>query len=267
MKSKLDNLLFSQSSIEIFNECKIKFKKRYLDGLYWQAKFTNPQIANYIEKGRLFHLLAYRYFSGIDYNNSDCTQENEELYYWMDNLKKFIAIDSSFTYLPEFEVRISEDLLKLQAKFDLIVFTDNKAIIYDWKVYQKPLGKKNLNFSLQTVIYRYMLARTYSNIINKIIQPESISMVYWQPNFPGNYVQIPYSNDQFSKDEEQIKSLISSIRDFNFESDCIPPIDRNVCKFCEFFFICNSESDRRAASIPEDDLFWDEFSISEKGIL
>lgn len=241
MQNKLEKIFFSQNSLEIFNQCKMRFKKRYLDGLYWKNWVIDSKKSALLEKGRLFHLLAYRYFLNFDTGVDLVSSEFPELVTWVENLKKFVKLDESNTYYPEYELRMCMENLRLQAKFDLIVIENNqKAIIYDWKIQEKPLNYKYLKSCFQTIIYRYLLAKA-GKVINGIdIYPENITMIYWDPSYPSKPVKLSYSTSAFSVDEQLIKEEISKILYCNFESPDIKTMDNNICKHCEYCSICNN---------------------------
>lgn len=262
MKDRLGKLYFSQNSMEIFKQCRMKFKKRYLDGLYWRNWLLDSEKTLKTEKGRLFHLLAYRYFLNINSQaGEDIGNEHEELKPWMESLKKFIEIKEDRLYFPEFELKLTENHMKLQAKFDLIVIDVNgDAAIYDWKVHDKPLNRSLLETSYQTVIYRYLLAKAGKTITGMKPELGRISMTYWQPSHPSNPVRIDYSEEQFKQDEVFLNNEIEKILNCDFDSPAIKTADMKICRFCEFCSICNNTKPDTAGikTDTEFGLEWDE---------
>ncbi|MGE5328477.1 MAG: PD-(D/E)XK nuclease family protein [Deltaproteobacteria bacterium] len=236
--SKLNEMYFSQNSLEIFNKCKLKFKKRYVDGLLWKSHEDKEN--KHAEKGRLFHLLAYRFFMGLDDSFVDEKGEYSDIKVWQDRLKSYIAIDSRNEYYPEFELKLCEDNIKIQAKYDLIMLdAENRAVIYDWKVQEKAIKPNNAEKAFQTRVYMYLLAKAGDIIKGKAIRPQDITMVYWQANHPANPVRIEYSEELFKQDEEFVKNEIEKILSCNFDSTGLKTTDEKVCRFCEFCSICN----------------------------
>ena len=55
---------YSQYSLNAFESCPMKFKKRYVDNLKWKG-FLNTNNQDSIQIGNSFHMCAQRYFSGI----------------------------------------------------------------------------------------------------------------------------------------------------------------------------------------------------------
>ena len=78
-----DYFLFTQHSLATFEKCPLKFKKRYLEGLKWESSLSED-IKKRLEMGNNFHLLAYRYFLGIDPGLVEGIEGFEELRRWMD---------------------------------------------------------------------------------------------------------------------------------------------------------------------------------------
>ena len=266
MENKLKKLFLSQSSLEIFNNCRMKFKKRYIDGLYWKNTTSDSEEAMKTEKGRLFHLLAYRYLLGLDCGLDETDEDYKELDSWMIKLKNFIGPSQGSSFYPEYELKLSDDILKIQAKYDLISIGDNgKVVIYDWKVQEKSLNRNRVENAYQTIIYRYLLARLGEIINGERIKPENISMVYWQPTHPSNAVCINYSQEMYEKDGGFLKSEINKIMTCDFESSNLKTMDQKVCRYCEYCAICNDVNpDINSIVIDEGFEFdWDEIGEIE----
>lgn len=258
----LKKMYFSQNSLGIFNKCRLKFKKRYVDGLLWHAK--EDKANNHAEKGRLFHLLAYRYFMGLDDSFIDESGEYGDIKIWQERLKEYITINQKNSYFPEFELKFAENDVKLQAKYDLIMIDkDNKAVIYDWKVQEKQIKQKNAEQAFQTRVYMYLLAKAGDIINGKPIKPEDITMVYWQANHPASPVRIVYSQELFKQDEEFLESEIERILNCDFDALGLKTEDQKVCKFCEFCSICNGVDSKEVMQEDDFDIEWGEIEEVE----
>ncbi len=265
MKNVLEKMYFSQNSLEIFSQCRMKFKKRYLDGLYWRNWTPDSEDLKRLEKGRLFHLYAYRYALGLD-TQAGCRGEDDGcIAGWLDKLKRFLKAEGGSPLFPEFELKISEDIMRLQAKFDLIALNDDgRVTIYDWKVQGKPLNRKRLEQSYQTILYRYLLTRAGETVKGTPIKPEDISMVYWQPEFPDRPVRITYSTSLFEEDDRFIRNQIQKIMECDFTSLILKTTDERICKHCEFCSICNHyQPEQIAYDGIEPELEWEEIEEIE----
>jgi len=259
----LNEMFFSQNSLEIFSKCRMRFKKRYVDGLLWKSREATEN--NHAEKGRLFHLLAYRYFMGLDDSFVDEKGEYSDIKVWQDRLKSYMVINSNNSYYPEFELKLAEDSIKIQAKYDLIIIdAENRAVIYDWKVQEKSINPKNAEQAFQTRVYMYLLAKAGDIINGKSIKPEDITMIYWQARHPANPVKMNYSEELFKKDEEFLRSEIEKILNCNFDSMGLKTNDEKVCRFCEFCSICNGfDSEEVIDNADEFEIEWEQIEEVE----
>ncbi|AZR73329.1 hypothetical protein BBF96_08000 [Anoxybacter fermentans] len=257
LAKNLDDLYFSQSALISYQTCPLKFRRRYLDGLFWPADWGGDKNQKeVIEQGRLFHLLAQRYyFLGEVPQSKELL--SQQLAFWFEELKKFRPYHDNGKFLPEHEIRMNDNGIKLVAKYDLLYITsDGRVVIYDWKTNNsRPLTNYYRNH-LQTITYRYVLAkagRVYSP--TGIFRPEDISVIYWNPRYP-NYVEpIGYSQKQFVKDELFLIKLISEIKSLDYDQ-FIATGDQKRCIYCEYRPICHG---KRAihVEIEEEDMDFD----------
>ncbi|MGE5398544.1 MAG: PD-(D/E)XK nuclease family protein [Chitinophagales bacterium] len=217
----------SQLSLDTYRFCQLRFRRRYLDGLYW------PRPAGDImQLGADFHLAARRYFTA-----GHMPAYEGQLGDWLELLRRYRLFTGDAQFLPEQELRLIQGDIKLVAKYDLLMLAD-KAYIYDWKTDQKRLVKTRLSASLQTVVYRYLLARAGSGYWGRPIAPADIIMIYWNPNHPGNSVVLPYSQKQMNKDEALLTGLIHEITEKPYES-FTATADERLCPYCEYSPLCH----------------------------
>lgn len=232
-----DNFFFSQHSLNIFRRCPVRFQKRYIEGLYWKG--TRPRGDN-IERGNKFHILADRYFSNIPLN-MDFFEEYAELNEWIDALKKYVPQTARGEYYPEYHIKIVEEEMKLQAKYDLIYIDgQGSIIIYDWKTEQYPLDYGRVFNSMQTRVYRYVMTVGGDRITGRNVVPEEITMIYWQPAFPERPIELSYNKRQFEEDRRILKTFIKTIERFDYDSyDKTDSL--KYCPSCEFNYFCNTD--------------------------
>lgn len=157
-RNNINELYFSQSSISIYERCPLKFRRRYLDGLFWPQNWLgNDEQKELIEKGKLFHTFAERYYKKGMFSSEQFIPE--ELETWLQHLRKFRPYNERYVFYPEYELRISRDDIKLMVKYDLLYIdkSQNKVVIYDWKTNKKALSSKNYKKNYQTIVYLYVL--------------------------------------------------------------------------------------------------------------
>lgn len=235
--------LFTQFSLKTFENCPLKFKKRYLENLKWDL-LPDKNVMDALERGRNFHLLAQRYFMGIE-TGLDNTEEFEGLSLWVENLKKFFKIQSNTSYYPEHKMRMVTDKLKIEANFDLVVSFNDSIEIWDFKTYGSKIDivkeGRRLKQSLQTIVYLYVLKEQIHLICSKDIKFENIKMIYWQPQKPHILSTINYSEEDHKLNGIFLENKIKNILSYDYENFNKETYESH-CKFCEFNWFCNNKN-------------------------
>lgn len=237
LAKNLDDLYFSQSALIAYQNCPLKFRRRYLDGLFWPLDWGgNIEQKDAVEQGRLFHLLAERYYL---HGEKPATAEFAE---WFTRLMEFRPYHENGLFLPEHELRINDQGIKLVAKYDLVYFTSQgRAIIYDWKTNNSRPLYNYWRKHLQTITYRYLLCRTGGVYTKKgFLQAEDISMICWNPRYPKEIQPISYSQKEFQQDEQILNKLIREIKSLSYDR-FLATGDQKRCKFCEYSPICHGK--------------------------
>lgn len=269
----LEYFLFTQHSLSTFDKCPLKFKKRYLEGLKWDS-IPKEDVVKSLEMGNNFHLMAQRYFMGVETGLTKDIYGYEELEGWMNSLKnKFNKNDGE--YLPEYKLRMSKGILRLEANFDLLLIKEDKIEIWDWKTHGKeqkekvvergvinPLQtEKKLRESFQTIVYLFVLKEMGHKVLGKEIRSEDIKMLYWQPEPQKILAEVQYSDKTHEIYKEIIHNMINGILNYDY-SNFNKELYRKNCKYCEFNWFCNNERvDFEALKEDEDfmdQLEWDE---------
>lgn len=212
--NKLKEIYLSQSCIDTYDTCKLKFKKVYIDNIRWSDSNKNF--------GSEFHLLAQRYYIGLD----EVLDENKEEYLILENLKKFLKRDKNM--YTEYTIKYKKEYLKLLAKVDLINIKSDKIVIYDWKTNKTNLDRIKLENSYQTKIYLHNAVEEFN------ISPDNIQLIYYNPRL-NKSLEINYSLDKHEKYKLELKNkALDIINEENF----IEAIGKH-CSFCNFNSICN----------------------------
>jgi hypothetical protein len=242
---------FSQHSLDIFRTCPIRFKKKYIDGLYWSS--GNNRWDQRMQKGRYFHLMAERHFSGIPLR-MEFFEEYGELNEWIDALKRLKPEDGKSTYYPEYQIKIRDGDMLLQAKYDLVVAdTNNSITIYDWKTEPYPLKKQHMKNRLQTRVYPYVMVKGGERLIGREVKPEDVVMVYWQPTHPDVRLTFSYSQAQFEEDQAFLRDTIQKILNFDYHK--YQEIQsKEYCPSCEYNFLCNGQQVKHNEIFMEQDI-------------
>ncbi len=247
--NNLKDLYFSQSALSIFNNCRRRFRYRYLDGLYWPAEWgMNEEVKNDLKQGKQFHLLAERYYSQT--LGETVLSSNQLLQAWVNRLKTFCSADNVVS--AEQELRYQKENLKLLAKYDLLKYdsSNNKFIIFDWKTDKKSLYEKDIESSMQSRFYLYLLFEAGYNYFASDYELKKMpKLIYWNPRYPDQVIKIDYSKDDFDKDKSYFKKLINEILN---EEEFSLTDDLNKCRFCEYRPICRGKKTERKEIVEED---------------
>lgn len=261
---ELHRMYFSQHALEIYRRCPLRFRRRYLEGLYWSPLWSAPAAEReVVEKGEIFHLLARRYYSGLVAVPPAGHPWEPDLRAWLEELKRFLPRRDGCAYYPELELRLSQPGLRLMARLDLLVVApDGTATVYDWKTERRLPRRSYLAHSLQTLVYRYLVCAAggaYSP--HGAFAPHQVTLVYWNPHEPGAPEAFPYSQSQFERDERQIRSLVAQILATPYPDGFRATTDERTCRTCEYRPLCHGRRwDAGDAEQDEDldaELAWD----------
>lgn len=242
---------YTQQSLAAFESCPLKFRKRYMEGLRWDSR-PDKEAKTALEKGNSFHLLARRYFMGIDYGLNEDAKDFELLAIWVRNLESFFEIRPGALYLPEYALRTNSGGLRLEANFDLLVIEDGRLSIWDWKTHgiQTPEGFKNLKDrlekSLQTMVYLYVLMEEANMLTEKAADWETITMKYWQPEHPHVIAEIGYDAKKHEGFRKHLQEAVNKVIGYDY-SYFDKSLYAKQCKYCEFNWFCNGTRSRFSA--------------------
>lgn len=229
-----NNFYFSQSSLQTYKTCPLKFRLRYIDGLYWPVECESALKLS-SEIGKTFHLVAQRYFLGISplFSGDELGIMMRE---WYKNLASQFPLEG--TWIPEISLKLNRQPLRLTATYDVIhIPGDGTILIYDWKTGQKPPSWNTLRHALQTVVYRYLMVEAGETVVGRPISPEDVTVIYWNPRFPTSRVILRYSEKDYHQDESILKELVSEIINNEYR-DFKPAADPKTCLKCEYRMTC-----------------------------
>lgn len=269
-RHNVKDLVFSQSALGTYSQCYLKFRRRYIDGLYWPGSWVgDKKQRESIEKGNTFHLLANRYYSGLPLGVAG--EDGQEITQWLAELVKFRPKTKDAVFMPEQVISYSGGGIRLTAKFDLLmVLPDGRGIIFDWKTTPGKPKPQYYSIHIQTIVYRYILAVAGGIYSPKgKFPPQDISMIYWNPRHPGTVHPLAYSQELLQRDQDLIVRLIYEIENRKYE-DFYATGDQGKCVYCEYSPIChgrpalyNIEDEEENIDLGWDDI--DEFDFSYSG--
>jgi hypothetical protein len=246
--SQKKHFSFSQGSLQDFVDCPRRFQLKYIEELAWPAQESEPALENerYLQQGTAFHRLVQQYFQGISAEKLKLIAAQEpNLIGWWDN---FLA---SLEYLDDLkdhptanvypEISLSTPIggFRLLGKYDLLIISEDKFSIYDWKTSRRQPKREWLTNSLQTRVYPYLLAKAGAYLNHgKKISPLKIKIVYWFANFPTSPLTYLYNDAKYNEDQRYIENLIEEINQLD-ESPALMTEDKKRCRFCVYRSLCN----------------------------
>jgi hypothetical protein len=233
--------LLSQSSLQDYVDCSLRFKLRYLERLSYPAMESEPALENeqHQEEGEYFHRLIQQYLIGIPKEQITRLAHSENLQKWWAN---FLAdpllqdVQRGTGLFTESNLSAPLGRHRLLAKYDLIVVKDGKATIFDWKTYRKRPRNEWLATRAQTRVYRSLLVRAGAHLNQgQAFTPEQVEMIYWFADFPGEHARFVYNSAQYQRDWDWLTKLSEEI---DSASSFPPTEDRQKCVFCTYRSYC-----------------------------
>lgn len=233
--------IFSQSSIQDYADCPLRFKLRYLDKLVWPAVENEPihETERHQKDGRQFHRMMQQFILGIPADIISQQAFSADVQRWWDNFQSHpIALDG-FELHTELTLSAPlEGTFRVVAKYDLVAIQAGKqALIFDWKTYSKRPRDEVMASKWQTRIYRTLLVQAGANINGgKQFQPEQILTSYWYAEYPSKPAQFAYSSLQYDRDRNALDTIINEIA----SAKEFPKTEEEMkCTFCVYRSFCD----------------------------
>ena len=230
--------LLSQSSLQDYVDCSLRFKLRYLDRLSYPAVESEPALENekHQQEGEYFHRLVQQHLIGISAEQIGRLANTPNLERWWSNWQAFRDQQNFGSTYPEFTLSAPLGKYRLLAKYDLINVKDGKATIYDWKTYRKRPRDEWLSARMQTRVYRAMVVRAGAHLNNgKPFEPEQVEMIYWFGDFSDDPARFEYRSAQYGRDWDALLKLAEEVES---RSSYPQTEDRQKCAFCTYRSYC-----------------------------
>ncbi|MEP7274294.1 MAG: PD-(D/E)XK nuclease family protein [Acidobacteriota bacterium] len=250
-----EDFIFSQSSLQDFQECPRRFELRYLLDVRWPAIESEPALEFEVQtlQGQTFHRLLHQHAVGIPAETIQATIIDPEIRQWWDQYLIWQKQLPSKRF-PELTLTTPIGETLLMAKYDLVTrLADSTILIVDWKTGKKP-RRNSLAERLQTLVYPLVLARAGDWLNDdQPIPPEKIRMVYWFAKEPGT-IDFEFSHELLERSEMRLKSVIEDIT-ARFEF----PLTHNHrhCRYCPYRSLCErgeTAGDLRDLNPDEDEI-------------
>lgn len=248
----------SQTSLNDYIECPRRFELRYIQRVPWTAPLAEP-LAEYERRtaqGAAFHRLVHQALLGIPAERLTPLAHAQGIGAWWENFLQAGLHRLGGQRFPErtLSALLNADV-RLVARYDLVIAAD-QVIIIEWKTGHRQPPRQQLEARLQTVVYRYVMARAGGALTNSPqteIAPERINMVYWYAQHPDAPEHFAYDATQFAADHAYLTELLTEMRTrttFDLTAD------KTRCRFCAYRALCRRGT--KAGSVEE----WDEDDVN-----
>jgi hypothetical protein len=246
----IDNLQFSQASLQDFVDCRRRFQLRYLERRPWPAVESEPMLENErtMRQGAEFHHMIQQHLLGIPVERLSVRLEQagaqvEELRRWWSHYLAEHPGDAEAPTRRYVEVGLAASLGEhtLVAKCDLVVVQPGgAALIFDWKTARRRPRRAWLAGRLQTRIYPYLLVRAGAHLNDgQPFLPEQVEMRYWFSDFPQQSERFPYSQEQYAADEANLLGLLAEVARQDPQQTFALTQDERQCRFCVYRSLCD----------------------------
>jgi CRISPR/Cas system-associated exonuclease Cas4 (RecB family) len=230
--------LLSQSSLQDYVDCSLRFKLRYLERLSYPALESEPALENekHQQEGEYFHRLVQQHLIGISAEQIGRLANTPNLQRWWSNWQDFSRGQNLGKTYSELTLSAPLGKYRLVAKYDLISVQNGKATIYDWKTYRKRPRNEWLAARMQTRVYRAMVVQAGAHLNNgQPFAPEQVEMVYWFGDFPEDPARFEYNSAQYKRDWDMLLKLAGEVES---ASSYPQTEDRQKCVFCTYRSYC-----------------------------
>lgn len=239
---------YSQSSLTAFDQCRRRFLLRYVRRMEWPAPLTEKlgEWEQAISRGLLFHQLVLQESLGLDVVELVRKSEDPLLSDWWRNWQAQPPMMPTGEIFSETMLSVPFGAHRLVAKFDRVVIAEGgRAWILDWKTGRSKPEQSAYAGSLQTLVYRYVLAEAGAVLNGGIgIEPEDISLVYWHAQYPQALQPIGYSAAEHEAARVRLERIVNKIESLADEAAFAKTEDLDQCRRCEFHTYCDRVSER-----------------------
>jgi hypothetical protein len=260
-----NGFLFSQTSLQDYCDCPLRFQLRYLEKMEWPAVEMEPALENERRQmeGQFFHRLVQQHILGIPSESLNRLTTTPDLQRWWKNYLSHPIQTEGYTLYPELTLTAPVgEHYRMLAKYDLLAIQPGtKAFIYDWKTSAKRPSNERMAARWQTRVYRALLVQAGGYLNNgSPISPGQVSLIYWYADYPAEPASFMYSENQYKQDITALTALVGEIAS---RQEFTKTEDERICAYCTYRSYCERGAAAGHADEFEADLMEPELDLEQ----
>jgi len=249
-----EDFRFSQTSLQVYDDCKRRFWLSYIQQVPWPAIQASP-IAEHervMRLGQAFHRLVERAEEGVLATDPATPLDTLDMplatwfrAYLQHRPSNLPAAHTEVERTLDVPLPLDRVAVRLVAKYDLIAAEkQSRAVIVDWKTGGKRPEPATLLRRLQTAVYLYVLVEASSRLEWGPLLPDQVEMRYWFVAAPAHPIVFAYDSAQHEANRRRISAIVSEILASRTEADFpkVPDTEFNrkyLCGFCTYRGLCD----------------------------
>jgi hypothetical protein len=238
-----DLLHLSRYKLQTFETCQRRFQLRYVTQLAWPSAPVGEVLAAAFDRGEQFHRLLEQHFLNLPVTLPPGTDE-EVVAWWRQFRQRPPSLPDGRRF-PEvnLSVPVGDGVGVLFGRFDLLILSDERAHIFDWKTERQPRPAAALRDDWQTRLYLALLAEGGA-ALGRPIAPEQIALTYWFVRAPEQSVTIQYDAAWHARNWADIRATIGRIERRLSAPTAIWPLVESwePCQACNYRTFCGRDA-------------------------
>ena len=245
-------LTFSRAKLADYLACRRRFQLRYLHKRAWPVAPLAGRAEEARNLGQRFHLRMQRHF--LDMPLAEEEGDNPLLRAWW---RRFVdqgpTLPAGQRFI-EYSLTVPIGRSQLTGRFDLLIFGDDGADIFDWKSDARARPTEVLSQDLQSRLY-LALAVEGSGALGQPISADQVRLTYWFVNDPMATVTIHYSQAQHERNWAEFQDLVAEIESQPSNQEVWSLTDDLAqCERCAYQAYCGRQTTvQDSSSWPEED--------------
>lgn len=264
---------FSQGVLQDLVDCPRRFELQYVSAQPWPAVEVEPVLERevYNQRGRQFHRLLERYYTGIPLEAIESSLSTDQLRTWWNAFLQEPPLNlPREVVLPEVRLATALGGQRLVCVTDLLaVDPGRRLVIVDWKTGRFRPSREAMAQRLQTRIYPFVAVEAGGRFFGGPVEPARVSMVYWFANYPDQPHVFHYDQAQHDQTRNYLEGLLREAEDRLASGVWEMTTDERLCSFCIYRSLCGRgitagrETDERMIDLGDVEPDWESLRLED----